>query len=92
MGVDERQAILLSEHNEAWVMTSSEEVTLSTSSTEVSSTRLLFCENKSLRVPLVVTHKKALFPGLGCQGPKAGDIVCSYLYSDCINVAGPWAT
>lgn len=70
---------------------SSDAVTLS-SSRAVSSIRLLFCENNSLRRPFVVTHKRALLPGLGCHGPKAGEIVCSYLYSDCIQVAGPWAT
>jgi hypothetical protein len=62
--------ILLSEHNEAWVTRSSEEVTLS-SSMAVSSGRWLFAVKNSLREPFVVTHNKALLAGVGCQGPEA---------------------
>ena len=54
----------LSEHKEACVMRSSDEVTLS-SSIAVSSRRALFWVKKSLREPFVVTHKKALLAGLG---------------------------
>lgn len=57
-----RNDILLSEHKAAWVMSSSQEVTLS-SSMDVSSKRPLTWVKKSLRAPLVVTQRKALFPG-----------------------------
>ena len=70
-------------------MRSSEDVTLSSSS-EVSSMRLLFWEYSSFRKPLVVTHSRALLPGFGCQGPEAWLMEFSNLYSDWVQTAGPW--
>jgi hypothetical protein len=78
----------LSGQMEAWLISSSDDVTLSSSSV-VSSTRLLFWEKRSFSRPLVVTHKRALLLELGWQGPKAGVVVFSYLYSFCIHTAGP---
>jgi hypothetical protein len=66
-----RQYALLSEQSDACVIRSSDEVTLS-SSMAVSSRRPLLCRKNSLRVPFVVTHRRALLDGLGCQGPEAG--------------------
>lgn len=70
-GVARGRHILLSEQSEACVITSSDDVTLS-SSIAVSSGRLLLCTNSSLMVPFAVTHTRELLDGLGCQGPEAG--------------------
>lgn len=61
--------LLLSEHMDACVIRSSLLLILSMSS-DVSSTRLLFCEKKSFAWPFAVTHTSALFEGFGWNGPK----------------------
>jgi len=81
-------ALLFSEHIDACVTKSSEEL-MFTSSRLVSLNLLLFCEYRSLRVPLAVTATSALFPGLGWKGPKACTRVFSCLYEFCSRIAGP---